>query len=64
METLATISIAMFEGLAMGRLIDPDAFSQQTLTEALTFLYLTIGVKDEPPPDRSRSGVNIIHDAA
>ena len=50
LEVLATVSIAMFEGLALGRLIDPGAYSQQTLTDALTFLYMTIGVNGDPPP--------------
>jgi AcrR family transcriptional regulator len=36
---LATISMALFEGLGIGRLVDPPAFTQAVLTDALTFLY-------------------------
>ena len=50
LEVPATVSIAMFEGLALGRLIDPGAYSQQALTDALPFLYMTIGVNGDPPP--------------
>jgi AcrR family transcriptional regulator len=45
---LAKISMSLFEGLALGRLIDPEEYTQETITDALTFLYDTIGV-DAPP---------------
>lgn len=45
---MATISLALFEGLGIGRLVDPPAFTQEVLTDALTFLFMTIGV-DSPP---------------
>jgi AcrR family transcriptional regulator len=41
---LAKVSIAIFEGLTLGRFIDPALYTQETITEALTFLYDTIGV--------------------
>jgi AcrR family transcriptional regulator len=52
---LALISTALFEGLSLGRLVDPEAFTHETLTESLKFLYTTIGVNDDvvvaSPPD-------------
>jgi AcrR family transcriptional regulator len=39
---LAKISMALFEGLGLGRLVDPPAFDQQTLTDALQFLFATM----------------------
>jgi AcrR family transcriptional regulator len=41
---LAKVSIAMFEGLTLYRFIDPASYTQETITEVLTFLYDTIGV--------------------
>ena len=46
---LATLSISLFEGLSLGRLADPSAFTQELLTEALTFLYESIGVENPEP---------------
>jgi AcrR family transcriptional regulator len=46
---LAKVSIAMFEGLTLGRFVDPALYTKETITEALTFLYDTIGVN--PPED-------------
>jgi AcrR family transcriptional regulator len=45
---LARVSMSLFEGLGLGRLIDPEAYSQETMTQMLLFLYDTIGV-DGPP---------------
>jgi AcrR family transcriptional regulator len=45
---LAILSIALFEGLSLGRLADPSAFTQEVLTDALTFLYKSIGVDETP----------------
>lgn len=47
-EVLARVSTAVFEGLALGRLVDPESYTRDTFTGALTFLYDTIGV-DAPP---------------
>ena len=46
---LAILSIGLFEGLSIGRLADPTAFTQDVLTEVLTFLYQSIGVDDPEP---------------
>jgi AcrR family transcriptional regulator len=46
---LATLSIALFEGLALGRLADPPAFDDQLVTQALQFLTTSIG--NNVPPD-------------
>jgi AcrR family transcriptional regulator len=40
---LAVISIALFDGLGIGRLVDPATFTEETLDETLAFLYATIG---------------------
>jgi AcrR family transcriptional regulator len=48
---LARISMAVFEGLGIGRLVDPSAFTQDMLTDALTFLFMTIGVNGSPVID-------------
>jgi AcrR family transcriptional regulator len=48
MPVLARVSMALFEGLALGRLVDPESYTQETFTDALLFLYNTIGV-DAPP---------------
>ena len=47
---LAMLSISLFEGLSLGRLADPSAFTQEVLTDVLTFLYESIGV-DNPEPE-------------
>jgi AcrR family transcriptional regulator len=46
--TLATLSVALFDGLALGRLADPPAFDERLLAEALAFLVGAIGI-NEPP---------------
>ena len=46
---LARVSMALFEGLALGRLVDPESYTRDTFTDALLFLYNTIGV--DPPPE-------------
>ena len=48
---LATISMALFEGLGIGRLVDPSVFTQDVLTDALTFLYKAFDV--QPPTGAS-----------
>ena len=50
---LARISMSLFDGLAVGRLVDPDAYSQETMTQALQFLYDTIGV--DAPPEQEKT---------
>jgi AcrR family transcriptional regulator len=48
-EVLATVSIALFDGLALGRLADPSAFDDAMLTHFLNFLVSSIGANQ--PPD-------------
>ena len=48
LAVLARVSMALFEGLTLGRLVDPESYTQDTFTDALLFLYDTIGV-DAPP---------------
>jgi AcrR family transcriptional regulator len=43
LPVFATLSIALFDGLALGRLADPGAFDEQMLTEALALLIRAIG---------------------
>ncbi len=43
---LATLSLALFDGLAIGRLVDAPAFDEVMLTQALTFLIDTMGIND------------------
>jgi AcrR family transcriptional regulator len=40
---LATIAIALFDGLALGRLADPPAFDDEMLTHFLDFMVASIG---------------------
>jgi AcrR family transcriptional regulator len=47
LPVLATISMALFEGLSIGRLVDPPAVTREVVTDALTFLY---GALDVGPP--------------
>jgi len=42
-EVLAILAVALFDGLALGRLADPPAFDEQMLTHALNFLVASIG---------------------
>jgi AcrR family transcriptional regulator len=51
LPVLATVSMALFEGLALGRLVDPESYTQETFTGALLFLYDTIGVNAPPEGD-------------
>ncbi len=45
---LAEISLALFNGLGMARLIDPEAVTNDTLDVALELLYESMGVNTEP----------------
>lgn len=45
---LAGVSLAMFDGLDIARLIDPGAEVDALQEDLLTFLYDTIGVHDDP----------------
>ena len=49
-EVLATVSIALFDGLALGRLADPSVFDDAMLTHFLNFLVASIGA-NKPPED-------------
>ena len=49
-SVLATLAVALFDGLAIGRLADPGAFDETLLTEALAFLVRSIG-NIMPPAD-------------
>jgi AcrR family transcriptional regulator len=42
-DVLATLSVALFDGLALGRLADPPAFDDEMLTHFLNFLISSIG---------------------
>jgi AcrR family transcriptional regulator len=42
-EVLATIAVALFDGLALGRLADPPAFDDEMLTQFLDFMIRSIG---------------------
>ena len=45
---LAEISLALFNGLGMARLIDPEAVTNETLDVALELLYESMGVNTDP----------------
>jgi AcrR family transcriptional regulator len=47
---LAAISVALFDGLALGRLADPAAFDDEMLTHFLNFAVASIGT-NQPPDD-------------
>jgi AcrR family transcriptional regulator len=49
-EHLARISLALFNGLGIARLVDPSAVDDAELDTVLSFLYDSMGV-DEPPAD-------------
>ena len=53
---IAVLSIALFDGLSLGRLVDPPVFTQELLTEALQFLFDTVGVDNSPPPPGTADG--------
>ena len=42
-SVLATLAVALFDGLALGRLADPDAFDDEMLSQALAFMISSIG---------------------
>lgn len=46
---LAEISLALFSGLGIDRLVDPDSVTEETLDTVLTYLYDSMGVDDPPP---------------
>jgi hypothetical protein len=50
---LATLSVALFDGLALGRLADPPAFDDAMLTHFLNFLVASIGVNTPSDDDTS-----------
>ena len=43
MVEFATVSLALFNGLGIDHLIDPESVTQKTLGEALALLYQTVG---------------------
>lgn len=45
----AIISLALFNGLATERLVDPSEVDEETLDTALRFMYSALGVDDEEP---------------
>jgi hypothetical protein len=45
---LAEISLALFNGLGIDRIINPSAVTDQTLDTTLAFLYEAMGVDDIP----------------
>jgi AcrR family transcriptional regulator len=52
---LAEISLALFNGFGVDRLIDPEAVTNQTLDTTLAFMYDAMGVDAEPPPEQPDS---------
>ena len=50
-DVLATLAIALFDGLALGRLADPPAFDDAMLTHFLNFLVSSIGANKAPGDD-------------
>jgi AcrR family transcriptional regulator len=51
-EELATISLAVFEGLATTHAIDPSLVSRETIDATLTLLAVAMGEPVSPPPGR------------
>jgi AcrR family transcriptional regulator len=47
---LAEISLALFNGLGIDRLVDPGSVTDETLDTVLQYLYDSLGV-DDPPSD-------------
>jgi AcrR family transcriptional regulator len=47
-DHLAEISLALFNGLAIDRMIDPASVTDETLDTVLSFLYDSMGVDDPP----------------
>ncbi len=48
---IATIAVALFDGLALGRLADPAAFDDEMLTHFLNFMISSIGANNLPLDD-------------
>jgi AcrR family transcriptional regulator len=48
-ESLAVLSLALFEGLAMLRLVDPSAVTDETLDQALELMYAVTYPEGGPP---------------
>jgi AcrR family transcriptional regulator len=46
-EAEATISLALFNGLGLAQLVDPESVDESTLATALDFMYEALGVRDE-----------------
>jgi len=56
-DAMAKISLALFEGLNLLRLVDPSAVTDETLGQALEFMYAaTYPAGDRDDPDRRGSG--------
>jgi AcrR family transcriptional regulator len=51
-DVLATLSVALFDGLALGRLADPAAFDDAMLTQFLNFLVSSIGANKPLDDDK------------
>ena len=54
-SVMATIAMALFSGLGVDSIVDPESITDETLDATLEFLYSTIGVDaDDPnaPPPR------------
>jgi AcrR family transcriptional regulator len=47
-EHLAEISLALFSGLGIDRLIDPTSVTTETIDTVMTYLYDSMGVDDPP----------------
>lgn len=55
-DSLALISLALFEGLALLRLVDPSAVTDETLDRTLQFMYAVTypeGGRGDADDDRS-----------
>lgn len=48
---LAEISLALFNGLGIDRLVDPSSVDDDLLDTVLTYMYDSLGVDDPPPAD-------------
>jgi AcrR family transcriptional regulator len=51
-RALAEFSRAVFNGLAMTRLVDPDAITEETIDTTLQMLYESMGAKDDDDETR------------
>jgi AcrR family transcriptional regulator len=52
---LAEISLALFNGFGIDRLVDPDSVTDQTLDTTLAFLYDSMGVERGPDANQTAS---------